>query len=110
LCAAMRDNFGYMDEGLWLYAMSETKEPVWSDIDNDEMNKIVTFMLKRAQTDPLAAQGVRALMETEIYIQLGAISIPRLIKSYHLIKSSPRPKLQAQKRQMRKERMRAAHH
>ena len=103
LIAALQSDFEYIDQGIWLYCMSEDKRPVWSDMDIDEVGVLATIMLKRGQHSPQAAQAVRALIDSDIYIQVAAITLPRAVTTYTMIKGSPRPAMRKKQREARKE-------
>ena len=113
LIAALLSDFEYLDKGIWLYSMSQDQQPIWSDMAREEVEVLSSIMLKRGQRSPEAASAVRALVDSDIYIQVGAITIPRAIKTYKAIKGSPRPMIQKQRRdardQARKDRLKNVH-
>jgi hypothetical protein len=101
LIAALLSDFEYLDKGIWLYSMSQDQRPIWSDMAREEVEVLASIMLKRGQRSPEAASAVRAIVDSDIYIQVGAITIPRAIKTYQAIKGSPRPMIQKQRRDAR---------
>lgn len=103
LIGALIDDFGYLDEGIHLWAMSDVKTPIWGDIDQDEAGILADIMLKRGQRSPKAAAAVRALVDSDIYLQVAAIIGPRAIRTYQTVKGSPRPALNRQRREARQQ-------
>ena len=102
LIAALMSDFEYLDKGLWLYSMSQDEQPIWSDMAREEVEVLANIMLKRGQRSPEAAAAVRAIVDSDVYIQVGAITIPRVLKTYKIVKGSPRPMISKQRREARK--------
>ena len=102
LIAALLSDFEYLDKGIWLYSMSQDEQPIWSDMAREEVEVLASIMMKRGQHSPEAAAAVRAIVDSDVYIQVGMITIPRVIKTYKAIKGSPRPMLNRQRNEARK--------
>ncbi len=98
---ALQDDFGYLDEGIWLYCMSEDRQPIWGNIDDDEVSVLARLMLKQGQKNAEVAASVRILVDSDIYIQVAAIVAPRAIRTYQMLKGSPRPRLRQMQREAR---------
>ncbi len=98
---ALQDDFGYLDEGIWLYCMSEDRQPIWGNIDDDEVSVLARLMLKQGQKNAEVAASVRILVDSDIYVQVVAIVAPRAIRTYQMLKGSPRPRLRQMQREAR---------
>src|SRR6266566_293054 len=98
---ALQDDFGYLDEGIWLYCMSEDRQSIWGNIDDDEVSVLARLMLKQGQKNAEVAASVRILVDSDIYIQVAAIVAPRAIRTYQMLKGSPRPRLRQMQREAR---------
>ena len=98
---ALQDDFGYLDEGIWLYCMAEDRQPIWGNIDDDEVSVLARLMLKQGQKNAEVAASVRILVDSDIYIQVAAIVAPRAIRTYQMLKGSPRPRLRQMQREAR---------
>src|SRR6266702_4427232 len=98
---ALQDDFGYLDEGIWLYCMSEDRQPIWGNIDDDEVSVLARLMLKQGQKNAEVAASVRILVDSDIYIQVAAIVAPRAIRTYQMLKGSTRPRLRQMQREAR---------
>ncbi len=98
---ALQDDFGYIDRGIWLYCMSEDQQPIWGNMSDAEVNVLAKLMLKQGQKNAEVAASVRILVDSDIYIQVGAILAPRAIQTYQMLKGSPRPRLRQMQREAR---------
>jgi hypothetical protein len=74
---SIEDDFGYLDQ--WLRAKSGNPDlQVWSDVDNDELDKVADVFLRGAQRSPVLATVVRETVNTHDYIVVGMVFLPRL--------------------------------
>jgi hypothetical protein len=102
LIAALQSGFEYMDKGIWLYAMSADEDPIWSDMADEEVAVLAQILIKRGQRNAETAAVVRTLVDSDIWIQVGAITVPRAVKTYKLLKGSPRPELRRKQQEARR--------
>lgn len=85
LASALTDIFKYTDEYLWWVAEDELKQPVWSDVDDEEMEKLLGALLGQAQESAVGAAVVNNIILASNYIALGGITIPRLARTLKLL-------------------------
>lgn len=81
--AALNDDFTYVDQ--LINHTTGNEQPIWSDIDEDELNKLVSFGLKQGQRNAIAAGTVRGITEGSEYLALGAILAPRIQKTVSVL-------------------------
>lgn len=103
LIAALQSGFEYIDRGIWLYCMSSDQLPIWSDLSDKEVKMLASILLKRGQRNPETAAVIRGLVDMEIYIAVGAITIPRAITTFTMLKGSPRPAMRKKQQAARRE-------
>lgn len=77
--AALKDDMGYLDKGLWWYSKDETQPQIWSDMSNKEIELIADVLLRRGQRDPGTAHFIRNVVEMSENLSLLMIVGPRLI-------------------------------
>ena len=87
LGAAITDLCKYLDEGLWYIAEDELRQPIWSDIDEEEMEKLLSMLLESAHTSGAGAATVNALIHASGFVILGGITAPRLMRTLKLLGS-----------------------
>lgn len=85
LRAALGDIFTYTDEYLWWAAEDELRQPIWSDVDEEEMQKLVSTLIGQAQQSGAGAAVVNNIILASNYIAIGGITIPRLARTLKLL-------------------------
>ncbi len=92
LLTALQDDFKYLDHYLWFRLRSvkhdDSSQPVWSDVDSEEMEALTRIIMKRAKRYGIVAEGVRALVDSADYITAGAISLPRLKRTAEILRET----------------------
>ena len=95
LPAALEDDFRYLDEYLWSRQAhadknftEADKKPIWSDVDDDELEALTRLMLKAGKRSPAAAAVVRATVESRDYIVTAAIVGPRVKKTFEIVRAT----------------------
>jgi hypothetical protein len=102
LAAAMASDFEYLDKGIALYSMQKDMEPIWGDMADEEVMVLAKLMIRGGLRSPEAATAVRTIVDSDIYIQVGMITVPRAIKMVNALKASPRPGIQRERRESRR--------
>lgn len=95
LPAALEDDFRYLDEYLWSRQAHADKnfsdldkKPIWSNLDDDEIEALTKIMLKAGKRSPAAAAVVRATVESRDYIVTAAIVAPRVRKTFVIVRAT----------------------
>lgn len=104
LLSALDANFTYVDQYIWYRTQDETQAPVWSDMDNEDLQILCSVLLKRGQKSPAAAATVRAIVNTSTYLDVAMLMGPRFIKTVQVLKAAPkieRPGFMERKRMVR---------
>lgn len=78
LTAAIKDAFVYIDQALWAHSKDPLKQPIWSDVTEDELSVIVKMMLKGGLRSSAGATTVRAIVNGSDYITTIMVLGPRL--------------------------------
>ncbi len=79
--AALADDMGYLDKGLWWYSKDEMQPQIWSNMATKELEIVAGVLLRRAQRDAHTAQFVRNLVEMSENISILMIVGPRLMET-----------------------------
>lgn len=89
LRAALRDYFEYMDEALVNVQQNRgyvhIQKEVWSNVDDEELEKVTKALLKWAQRSSTAATVVNGLLAGKEYVDLGVILGPRVVQSAFIL-------------------------
>lgn len=98
LPAALEDDFRYLDEWLWSRQaavdkdFSEVdKQPVWSNLDEDEIEALTRIMIKGSKKSPAMAAITRAAVDSRDYVVTAAIVVPRAKKTLDIVRKTHRP-------------------
>lgn len=90
LAKALLSDFDYIDQAIWGYTQDEAQRQLWSDIDEKECAILARVMTKRGQRSPSAAAAVRGLVESQDYIDVGMIVIPRIHQTVKRVREAPK--------------------
>lgn len=94
---AIKDFARYGDEALWKRQDNMNDQPIWSDMDDDELHLLVTYLLKSGQKSPMMAKVVRNTVSSHDYIALYMILAPRVVKTSTIIQRTHKPRVKKQK-------------
>lgn len=87
LQVALTDEFSMLDQLLWKYEGSDSLEqPIWSDIQDNEMEKFVNAILNMGTRSSTVATIARASVDMSDYIIAGTLLAPRLQTTAGLVK------------------------
>lgn len=98
LIASLEDDFQALDSYLWSRQKSAgvdtNNQPVWSDLDTEEVTRLTGIMLKWGQHNETAATVVRTVVDASDYVAVGSIFIPRITRTFEIMRTThkPRPK------------------
>jgi hypothetical protein len=81
--SAIKDYAKYADQ--YITYKTKSLEPVWSDLDDDEVKFLANFFLKRGQVNAMAASTVRNIVNSNEYMALAFMLGPRATKSYKML-------------------------
>lgn len=83
---ALSDEFGMIDQLLWKYEGEESlQQPIWSDINDPEMEKLVNAILNMGTRSATVATIARASVDMSDYIIAGTLLAPRLQATASLV-------------------------
>lgn len=86
LQAALTDEFDQLDKLLWLYEGADSiQQPIWSDINDHEMEKLVNALLNMGTRSATVATVARASVDLSDYIIAGTLLAPRLQSTAKLV-------------------------
>lgn len=87
LQVALTDEFSMLDQLLWKYEGSDSLEqPIWSDIQDNEMEKLVNAILNMGTRSATVATLARSSVDLSDYIIAGTLLAPRLQSTASLVK------------------------
>jgi hypothetical protein len=93
----LKDWSRYVDQYLWSREEYSAQEPIWSDMDTDELDLLSRVILKRAQKSTIVARAVRTAVGSNDYILLTTMMVPRVMKTTTLMNKTKKPKTRKQK-------------
>lgn len=86
LQTALSDEFEQLDKLLWLYEGDQSiEQPIWSDINDSEMEKLVNAILNMGSRSATVATIARASVDLSDYIIAGTLLAPRLQSTAKLV-------------------------
>lgn len=91
----MSDYFQYMDQFLWTrYAKvgKPTDQPIWSNLDQEEIDALTRVMMRFGQHNAAAAATVRGVVEGRDYMTVGMIFVPRVTATVEAIRETAQPR------------------
>jgi hypothetical protein len=93
---SMEDYFKYMDQYLWNRQEKAGKptgeQPVWTNLDEEEIQALTRVMMRFGQHNEAAAAMVRGAIEMRDYVDVGMIFVPRVQKTVDIIRETRVPK------------------
>lgn len=96
--SALENDFQALDQYLWYrqktVGIETNNQPIWSDLDSEEIEKISGIMLRWGQRNAAAAAAVRGVSESGDYIAVASIFVPRVRNTVDIVRKTrkPRPK------------------
>ncbi len=87
---AIKDDFHYLDEALWLRCPQIKDEDIWGNVDEDECQALAKLLLKKARRSPIAASVVRTAIDTHDYLVVGALFVPRIHRTVQALRAAPK--------------------
>ena len=90
LLDALKDEFGYLDELIWLRATQVKGRDIWGNVDDEEVQTLAKMMLKKGQKSPAMATVVRGMTELHDYLVVGMMFGPRLQETHIALRDAPR--------------------
>lgn len=101
LLSALESDLYYLDQYLWYRTQDTTQAPIWSDMDNEDLQVLTSILLKRGQSSKTAAATVRAIVNGSVYADVTMLMVPRIMKTVQVLKDAPkrqRPSILERKR------------
>lgn len=98
LIASLEDDFHALDSYLWSrqkgVGIDTNNQPVWTDLDTEEITRLTGIMLKWGQHNETAATVVRTVVDASDYVAVGSVFIPRIKRTVDIMREThkPRPK------------------
>jgi hypothetical protein len=95
LAAALADDFRYLDE--YLASRLKNTHPdeefsaIWDNLDEDEIQKLTSVMVRGGQHNPAMATVARGLVNSRDYVVTAAIVLPRAKKTLDVVRKTHRP-------------------
>ncbi len=93
---SMEDYFKYMDQYLWNRqehaGKSSGEQPVWTNLDDEEIAALTRVMMRFGQHNAAAAAVVRGAIEARDYIDVGMIFVPRVQKTVEIMRETAQPR------------------
>lgn len=91
---SLEDDFTYLDQ--WLQGkVGDRNLQVWSNCDDEELDKVTDVFLRGAQRSPILATVVRETVNTHDYIVVGMVFLPRLQETVGVLRkaraANPKP-------------------
>lgn len=94
---ALESDFQAIDTYLWSRQKSagiDTHEqPVWSDLDTEEIEALTRIMLKWGQHNETAATVVRGVIDASDYVEVGTLFIPRITQTVKIMRETHKPRV-----------------
>jgi hypothetical protein len=90
LLSALESDFYYLDQYIWYRTQDPTQAPIWSDMDNEDLQVLTSILLKRGQKSPATAATVRAIVNGSTYVDVGMLMVPRFMKTVQVLKAAPK--------------------
>lgn len=87
---ALANNCQLLDEVIWYYTGDTSHEPIWSSISDEELDILCRPILKTGQKSAWVAGLVRANINSSMYIDMGRITLPRIMRTVQKIKTAPK--------------------
>jgi hypothetical protein len=93
---ALESDFQALDTYLWSRQKSvgqDTHEqPVWTDVDTEELEALTRIMLRWGQHNETAATVVRGVIDASDYVEVGTVFVPRLKRTVDIMRETRKPR------------------
>jgi hypothetical protein len=94
--AALESDFQALDQYLWhrqmVVGIDTQEQPIWSDLDSEEVEKLTKIMLKWGQRNATAATVVRGVVDSSDYVAVASVFIPRVKSTVDIMRKTRRPR------------------
>lgn len=95
--SSLESDFQTLDQYLWhrqlAVGIDTAQQPIWSNLDTEEIEKLTKIMLKWGQRNEAAAAVVRATVESSDYIAVASIFVPRIKSTVDTYKKTRKPRV-----------------
>ena len=89
---ALESDFYAIDQWLWARqtakGIEHHQDPVWSDFDEEQSQKLGKVLIKWGQKNPIVATGVRATVEAGDYVAVASMLAPRFKRTVEIYKET----------------------
>lgn len=96
LLEALGDHFDSLDKYLWNRQKSAGKEshdqPIWSDLDQEEIEKLTKLMIRWGRHNATAAAVARATVDSADYVACATIFAPRIHQTVKIMRETRIPR------------------
>ena len=96
LPAALEDYFQAIDDWLWKRQIAAGKDsseqPVWTNFDEKELERLTKFALKHGQRSTLGAMAVRGVVESSDFVAVGSMFSDRFLETVKIYRETKRPR------------------
>lgn len=92
LLSALESDFYYLDQYIWYRTQDPTQAPIWSDMDNEDLQVLTGILLKRGQKSAATAATVRAIVNGSTYVDVAMLMGPRFVRTVQVLKAAPKKK------------------
>lgn len=93
--ASLESDFQALDTYLWhrqgAVGIEHHEQPIWSDVDAEEIEALTRVMLRWGQRNEVAAATVRGVVESSDYIAVGTVFIPRVSRTVKVMRETRKP-------------------
>ncbi len=96
LISSLENDFQAIDTYLWgrlkNTGTDTHDQPIWSDLDQEEIEKLTSLMLKWGQHNDTAATIVRSVIDLSDYVAVGTIFVPRIKRTVDIMRETRKPR------------------
>jgi hypothetical protein len=93
---AMESNFNALDTYLWsrqkAVGIDTHEQPIWTDIDAEELEALTRIMLRWGQHNETAATVVRGVIDASDYVAVGTVFVPRIKRTVEIMRETRKPR------------------
>lgn len=95
--SALESDFQALDTYLWsrqkAVGQDTHEQPVWTDLDTEEIEALTRIMLKWGQHNETAATVVRGVIDASDYVKVGTVLIPRVTRTVQIMRETRKPRV-----------------
>lgn len=94
--SALESDFNALDMYLWsrqkVVGQDTHEQPVWSDLDTEELQALTRVMMKWGQHNETAATVVRGVIDASDYVAVGTVFVPRIKRTVEIMRETRKPR------------------